>query len=183
MTDTSKDVLHLSNFTRSGRAFFLYLVQLCPNLNINPGEGRKIQKQLRTITIVRDPRDVVPSSVINSFILDPSFTNFNKEIGKAKQLYVDFYRDLSTQDDLVVVDFNDLVNKPENTMEAIHNLLGIPFEMNERDVNKVFNEGIHIHTSKVYPEYEMVKELSSKRNYHDAVLKMNQMLLKKIKVI
>lgn len=183
MTDTTKDVLHLSNFTRSGRAFFLYLVNLCPNLYINPGQGRKIQKEVRTITIVRDPRDVVPSSVINSFILDPSFTNFNKEIGKAKQLYVDFYRELSTQEDLVVVDFNDLVNKPENTMQAIHKLLDIPFEMNERDVDKVFNEGIHIHTTKVYPEYEIVKELSSKRNYHAAVLKMNQMLLRKIKVL
>jgi hypothetical protein len=176
--------LYLSNFTRSGRAFFLYLVNLSPNLEIDPGGGGRIQKELRSITIVRDPRDVIPSSVINSLLNDSRFSNnFNKEIIKAQRLYVDFYRELSTQDDLVVIDFNDLVNEPEKTIEAIHKLLQIPFVMKERDPNMVFNEGIHIHTSKVYSEYDEVKKLSDEKDYSAALETMNKMLQRKLQVL
>ena len=176
--------LYLSNFTRSGRAFFLYLTNLSSNLQIDPGGGGKIQNEIRTITIVRDPRKTIPSSVINTFVNDSRFNhNFNQEIMRAQRMYADFYREISKQQDLIVIDFNDLVNKPEKTMKAIHELLVIPFVMSERDPNMVFNEGTHIHTSKVYPEYDRVKELSDKKDYSIPLMAMKKILTRKLQIL
>jgi hypothetical protein len=184
MIDMSKNSLYLSNYTRSGRAFFLYLVGLCPNLQIDPGGSGRIQKTLRTITIVRDPRDVIPSSIINSVINDLTFKKkFTVEMELQQHLYFQFYRELLKQHDLIVIDFNDLVSEPEKTLEAIHKLLEIPFLMGERDINKTFNEGIHVHTSKTHPEYDKVKELSDKKDYSFSLSTMNKVLEKKLQVL
>lgn len=173
-----KDSLYFSNFTRSGLAFFQYLTSLCSNLPIYAC-GHDIQTRLRTITVVRNPMDVIPSSVINNWQYRQ---DAEETMSQGEQLYVDFYKKLMNQDNLIVIDFNDLIEKPEKTFEAIHKLLDIEFVMQQRDINKTFNEGRHLHTSKTHPEYDRIKALSDKKDYSFSLAKMNKILLRKLEV-
>ena len=182
--------VYLSNFTRSGRAFFQYLVGLCPNLNIDCSSSlyfddiffNKIKKEITYITIVRDPRDTIPSAIINEMVRDSKRVSINQTIMHYQRLYVDFYGKLLNKNNLIIIDFNDLINEPEKTMKAIHRVLKIEFVMNQRDKKRIFDENGHIHTSKIYQEYDKVKTLSNKKDYSPCLKTMNEMLQKKLQL-
>jgi len=173
-----KDSIYFSNYTRSGFQFMKYLTDHCPNLPIYQA-SHGIQTRLRTITVIRNPMDVCASSIINNY---DNRQDINKTIKQEKQRYVKFYKEILKQEDLIIIDFEDLIAKPEETMEAIHKLLGLPFVIYERDKNKVFNSGGHLHTSKTHEEYDKIKGMVYAIPHTKSLEKYNEVLNRKLEV-
>jgi len=148
------DSIYFSNYTRSGLAFMQYLITLCPNLPMGHA-SHGIQTRRRTMTVIRNPMDVCASSIINNY---DNCQDINQTIKEEERKYIKFYKELLKQDDLIVIDFNDLVGRPEETMKSIHKLLDLPFLMYDRDKDMTFNEDGHLHTSKTHPEYDRIKD-------------------------
>jgi metallophosphoesterase superfamily enzyme len=148
------DSIYFSNYTRSGLAFMQYLITLCPNLPMGDA-SHGIQTRRRTMTVIRNPMDVCASSIINNY---DNRQDINQTIKQEKHKYIKFYKELLKQDDLIVIDFNDLVGRPEETMKSVHKLLDLPFLMYDRDKDMTFTENGHLHTSKTHPEYDRIKD-------------------------
>lgn len=173
-----KDSIYFSNYTRSGFAFMLYLISLCPNLPIFQS-SHGIQTRLRTLTIIRNPMDVCASSIINNY---DNRQNTDETIKQEKQTYVKFYKEILKQDDVIIIDFEDLIARPEETMKAIHKLLDLPFIMSERDKNIVFNKFGHLHTSKTHEEYDRIKDMVYAVPHTKSLIKYDKVLDRKLEV-
>ena len=171
-----KDSIYFSNYTRSGFAFMLYLISLCPDLPIFQS-SHNIQNRRRSLTIVRDPKDVVASSIINNY---ENVSILSETIEEEKEKYINFYKEISKQQDLIVIDFNDITMKTEETMEAIHDILGLPFSMSDRDKNMTFNLDGHLHTSKTHPKYQSIKQENDLTDYINVYLEYEKIMKRKL---
>jgi len=170
--------IYFSNYTRSGLAFMQYLISLCPNLPMGES-SHEIQTRRRTMTVVRNPMDVCASSIINNYNYRQ---DINETIKQEKQSYVKFYKELLKQEDLIIIDFNDLVDRPEETIKAIHKLLNLTFLMYDRDKSMTFNDNGHLHTSKTHPEYDKIKDMVYTVPHTKSLLKYNKVLNRKLEV-
>lgn len=172
----TKDSMYFSNYPRSGFEFMRYLISLCPNLPIFQS-GHNIQTTLRTITIIRNPMDVCASSIINDY---GNKQNINETIKQREQKYVKFYKEILKQDNLIIIDFEDITTRPEETLKAIHKLLDLPFLMSERDKNIMFNEGGHLHTSKTHEEYDRIRDMVYAMPHTESLIEYNKVLDRKL---
>lgn len=151
----------LITYTRSGSAFLAHLL----SDDIKMAKGSHNLKTLRDgetlVTVIRDPLDVLASSIINELSNIKDFDEFcsGQILG-----YNIFYDKVLNIKKKIVIDFNKLVNDPYDQIYKITKMLGyLDYPMPEYK-NIRFESNGHIHSSREHEFYSQALDIAKRQD-------------------
>lgn len=153
-----KNIPHLVTFPRSGSHYLDKIIYKEAKISIDKSHSiNKVfdkdgNKQKTIITIVRDPLDAI-SSYLALQEKESGHTN-SKRIEETITNYVFMHSFLYNHADCII-DFKDLVNRPDDVVKKVFSLLEIKntdYKLFERTPNLWWEE--YTPSSKILPEYK-----------------------------
>lgn len=158
----------LITYTRSGSAFLGYLINnnnIC-NLATGSHQLNRLRDGELLLTCVRNPVDVIASSIINELEQIKDFQDFcNGQI----EGYITFHTRVLEIKHKVVVDFDKLISDTDQYIQEIAFHIGCK-DYNMPDyVGVRMDQGKHLHSSKEHPFYLQALEIAKKQDYSVAM--------------
>ena len=166
----------LITYTRSGSAFLGYLINDKNICKVATGshELNRLKDGELLLTCVRNPVDVIASSIINELEQITDFQDFCN--GQIKG-YITFHTRVLETKHKVVVNFDRLVSDTDAYIQEIAFHIGCEdYHMPDHAGVRMDHRG-HLHSSKEHPFYLKALEIAKKQDYSVA-MEIYQTLLK-----
>jgi hypothetical protein len=166
----------LITYTRSGSAFLGYLINDRNMCKIATGSHQlnRLRDGELLITCIRNPVDVIASSIVNELKDIKDFEDFC--YGQIKG-YVNFHEEVLKIKSKVIVDFNRLTTDTDAYMQEIAFRVGCQDYMMPEYVGVRLEGRGHIHSSRENDFYPQALEIAKRQDYTEA-LKVYKEVLK-----
>lgn len=165
----------LVTFPRSGSFFLNNLLLENSSLKVTKTHLPELDKSKRIVTIARNPQDTIVSYLA-------MLSEYRSEIDyekTAEQLVLDYVENYKyfNQYCSIVVDFDNLVSNPADTLASILDLFGIaPAKFINTNVNQKDMVNLeHLSSSKSSNNYSKAVEACSNINFADAIMLFEQL--------
>lgn len=153
----------LITYTRSGSAFLGYLLSNDKRLKMAIGSHnlKTLRDGETLITVIRNPLDVLASSIINEL---PKIKDFNEFCSGQIFGYNMFHNKVLNIKRKIVIDFNKLVNDPFDQIYKITVMLGcLDYPMPEYKDVRLESDG-HIHSSREHEFYSQALDIAKRQD-------------------
>lgn len=158
----------LITYTRSGSAFLGHLLSNDERLKIAMGSHnlKTLRDGETLITVIRNPLDVLASSIINEL---PTIKDFDDFCHGQILGYKIFHEKVLSLKNKIIIDFDKLVSDPFDQIYKVTVMLGcLDYEMPEYNSVRLESNG-HVHSSREHEFYNKALDIAKSHDLSYAI--------------